>query len=174
MKALIDLLYFSHLPAAEVRQLAQKLKNLYMRPFDDGKAAVKNIPALNQLEPPDETLAVLAEAIENKKMIQFFYDHYEADGKRYHGKDIGGIDRVYRVSPYVVAASDGRYFLLGNIDEKDEITPFAVELLDSVSLLEEEARPQKTIPGRGNGDPRIRFSFCLKPYICGPVGKVPL
>lgn len=106
MKALIDLLYFSHLPAAEVRQLAQKLKNLYMRPFDDGKAAVKNIPALNQLEPPDETLAVLAEAIENKKMIQFFYDHYEADGKRYHGKDIGGVDRVYRVSPYVVAASD--------------------------------------------------------------------
>ena len=39
MKALIDLLYFSHLPAAEVRQLAQKLKNLYMRPFDDGKTA---------------------------------------------------------------------------------------------------------------------------------------
>ena len=73
MKALIDLLYFSHLPAAEVRQLAQKLKNLYMRPFDDGKAAVKNIPALNQLEPP-------------KKMIQFFYDHYEADGKRYTAK----------------------------------------------------------------------------------------
>lgn len=67
MKALIDLLYFSHLPASEVRQLAQKLKNLYMRPFDDGKAVVKNIPALNQLEPPDETLAVLAEAIENKK-----------------------------------------------------------------------------------------------------------
>lgn len=50
----------------------RKIKNLYMRPFDDGKAAVKNIPALNQLEPPDETLAVLAEAIENKKMIQFF------------------------------------------------------------------------------------------------------
>ena len=129
-----------------------------VRPFDDGKAAVKNIPALNQLEPPDETLAVLAEAIENKKMIQFFYDHYEADGKRYHGKDIGGIDRVYRVSPYVVAASDGRYFLLGNIDEKDEITPFAVELLDSVSLLEEEARPQKTIPGAEMG---IRVSDFL-------------
>lgn len=50
----------------------RKIKNLYMRPFDDGKAAVKNIPALNQLEPPDETLAVLTEAIENKKMIQFF------------------------------------------------------------------------------------------------------
>ena len=49
MKALIDLLYFSHLPAAEVRQLAQKLKNLYMRPFDDGKAAVKNIN-FNQLK----------------------------------------------------------------------------------------------------------------------------
>lgn len=171
MKALIDLLYFSHLPASEVRQLAQKLKNLYMRPFDDGKAAVKNIPALNQLEPPDETLAVLAEAIENKKMIQFFYDHYEADGKRYHGKDIGGIDRVYRVSPYVVAASDGRYFLLGNIDEKDEITPFAVELLDSVSLLEEEARPQKTIPGAEMGIRVSDFLSVLSRTYAGPSEK---
>ena len=66
--------------------------------------------------------------------------------------------------PYVVAASDGRYFLLGNIDGKDEITPFAVELLDSVSLLEEEARPQKTIPGAEMGI-RVSDSFCLKPYI---------
>ena len=57
-----------------------------------------------------------------------------------------------------MAASDQRYFLLGNIDEKDEITPFAVELLDSVSLLEEEARPQKTIPGAEMG---IRVSDFL-------------
>lgn len=142
-----------------------------MRPFDDGKAAVKNIPALNQLEPPDETLAVLTEAIENKKMIQFFYDHYEADGKRYHERDIGGVDRVYRVSPYVVAASDQRYFLLGNIDEKDEITPFAVELLDSVSLLEEEARPQKTIPGAEMGIRVSDFLSVLSRTYAGPSEK---
>lgn len=44
-----------------------------MRPFDDGKTAVKNIPALNQLEPPDETLAVLTEAIGNKKDGAVFF-----------------------------------------------------------------------------------------------------
>lgn len=145
MKTLIDLLYFSHLPASQVRQLAEKLKNLYMRPFDDGKTAVKNIPALNQLEPPDETLAVLTEAIEKKRKVQFFYDHYEADGKRHHRRDMDGSDHVYRVSPYAIAASDGRYFLLGNIDGREGITSFAAELFDGVALLEEEARPQKTI-----------------------------
>ena len=104
-------------------------------------------------------------------MVQFFYDHYEADGKRYHERDIGGVDRVYRVSPYVVAASDGRYFLLGNIDGKDEITPFAVELLDSVSLLEEEARPQKTIPGAEMGIRVSDFLSVLSRTYAGPSEK---
>lgn len=70
-----------------------------------------------------------------------------------------------------MAASDQRYFLLGNIDEKDEITPFAVELLDSVSLLEEEARPQKTIPGAEMGIRVSDFLSVLSRTYAGPSEK---
>lgn len=171
MKTLVDLLYFSHLPANQVRQLAQKLKKLYRRPFEDGKSAVKNIPALNQLESPDETLAVLSEAIEKKKLVRFFYDHYEADGKRHHNADIDGSDKEYRVSPYVVAASYGRYFLLGNMEGREEITPFAAELLAETEILDEEARPQKTVRGMEAGIRVTDFLSSLSRTYAGPSEK---
>lgn len=41
LKVLIDLLYFSHLPAQQVRQLSEKLKRLQSRTFDDGKENIK-------------------------------------------------------------------------------------------------------------------------------------
>lgn len=45
LKVLIDLLYFSHLPAQQVRQLTEKLKRLQSRTFSDEKDNVKNLPS---------------------------------------------------------------------------------------------------------------------------------
>lgn len=45
LKALIDLLYFSHLPPQQVKQLAEKLKRIQIRSFDDGKTLVRNLPS---------------------------------------------------------------------------------------------------------------------------------
>ena len=54
---------------------------------------------------------------------------------------------------------------------QDEITLFAVELLDSVSLLEEEVRPQKTIPGAEMGIRVSDFLSVLSRTYAGPSEK---
>lgn len=81
LKVLIDLLYFSHLPAQQVRQLSEKLKRLQSRTFDDGKENIKNLPALGRPGESGEVLALLTRALSQKKQVSFYYDHYEADGK---------------------------------------------------------------------------------------------
>lgn len=81
LKVLMDLLYFSHLPSQQVRQLAEKLKRLQSRTFDDGKENIKNLPALGRPGESEGVLALLSRAITQKKQISFYYDHYEADGK---------------------------------------------------------------------------------------------
>lgn len=81
LKVLIDLLYFSHLPAQQVRQLSEKLKRLQSRTFDDGKENIKNLPALGRPGESGEALALLTRALSQKKQVSFYYDHYEADGK---------------------------------------------------------------------------------------------
>ncbi len=151
IQTLIDLLYFSHLPTLQVKQISEKLKRLHRQGFNDGKSGVRNIPAVQRPVPPQDTLSVLSDAIGKKKQVQFFYDHYEADGKKHHGRMSDGKDRSYVVNPYVVAASDGRYFLLGSIDDKEEITAFAVELIAEAKMTDREVRPQKTIRGAETG-----------------------
>ena len=67
-----------------------------------------------------------------------YYDHYEADGKRHHGRLPSGEDRLLSVSPLLIIASDDRYALLA---EKDEggIEVYFLDLMSDVKLLEDPA-----------------------------------
>lgn len=161
LQTLIDLLYFSHLPTAQVKELAEKLKELHVRYFRDGKDMVKNIPFSQKVVPPDDVVALLSEAISAKKQVTFFYDHYEADGKRHHNREFGNKDRRYVVNPYVVAASDHRYFFLGNKEGEEDIETFSVELMAEVEMTDRDARPQKTIR---TVDGTLRPSDFFRPF----------
>lgn len=145
LKVLIDLLYFSHLPLQQIRQLVEKLKRLQSRTFDDGKENIKNLPALGRPAESEGVLALLSRAITQKKQISFYYDHYEADGKKHHGYTVSGEDKLYRVSPYQLAASDDRYFLLCNEEGSEGISIFKADMMSEVTVLEEPARLQKSL-----------------------------
>ena len=138
LKALIDLLYFSHLPPQQVKQLAEKLKRIQIRSFDDGKTLVRNLPSAGKAADFDPVIALLTTAGEGKRKISFYYDHYEADGKRHHGRLPSGEDRLLSVSPLLIIASDDRYALLA---EKDEggIEVYFLDLMSDVKLLEDPA-----------------------------------
>lgn len=159
LKMLIDLLYFSHLPAQQIRQMAEKLKYLQSRTFSEGKENVKNLPAPGRPPEPEETLAVISRACSQKKKISFYYDHYEADGKRHHGRTLSGEDRLYRVSPYQIIASDDRYFLICNEEDREGISVFKVDMMAGASLLEEPMRPQKSLEGMEQGEKISDFLF---------------
>lgn len=145
LQTLVDLLYFSHLPTAQVKQLSEKLRGLYSRYFKDGKDMVKNIPNSQKMNYPDDIVDILSSAISEKKQVTFFYDHYEADGKRHHNRGFGNKEIRYVVNPYVVAASDQRYFFLGNKEGEENITTFSVELMADVEKTDIEARPPKSV-----------------------------
>lgn len=145
LKVLVDLLYFSHLPYQQVRQLAEKLKRLQSHNFQDGKENIRNLPSSQKPVDVEAALETISGAITEKKRVTFFCDHYEADGKRHHNTRAPGEDRVYRVSPYQIIASDGQYVLLGSSDGSEEISAFPVNLMAEVSLSDEPLRPQKSL-----------------------------
>ena len=76
LKTVIDLLYFSHLPAGQIRQLAEKLKRLQCRSFEDGKEGIRNLPLPQNLPDVRETLVLLSQALCEKRQLSFYYDHY--------------------------------------------------------------------------------------------------
>lgn len=153
-KALIDLLYFSSLPAAQVKTMAEKLKRGQSIYFDDNKAFVRNIPAVDgplPAEETEETIRLISEAIARRRKVSFYYDHYEADGKRHHAEFPAGTSRVYQVSPYMFLAAGGRYCLVANLEGSEETTLYQAELIASPKVLDEAARPQKTVRGLETG-----------------------
>lgn len=159
LKVLIDLLYFSHLPAQQVRQLSEKLKRLQSRTFDDGKENIKNLPALGRPGESGEALALLTRALSQKKQVSFYYDHYEADGKKHHGYTVSGEDKLYRVSPYHLVASDDRYFLLGNEEGSEGISVFKTDMMSDVTVTEEPARLQTSLESVAQGGKLLSSLF---------------
>ncbi len=145
LKLLIDLLYFSHLPASQIKQVAEKLKLLQIRCFDDGKNGIRNLPIFSTYGDAKEPLSVISQALQEKKQISFYYDHYEADGKRHHGLTPGGEEKLHQIHPFFVVAADDRYCLLGSEEGREVISPFFVDLMDQVTLLDESARLQKSL-----------------------------
>ena len=147
LKTVIDLLYFSHLPAGQIRQLAEKLKRLQCRSFEDGKEGIRNLPLPQNLPDVRETLVLLSQALCEKRQISFYYDHYEVDGKRHHGVSPSGEARCYIVHPFQVIASDDRYCLLCNVEGREDISYFFVDRMADIMLLSAPARGQKSLAG---------------------------
>lgn len=147
LKTVIDLLYFSHLPAGQIRQLAEKLKRLQCRSFEDGKEGIRNLPLPQNLPDVRETLVLLSQALCEKRQISFYYDHYEVDGKRHHGVSPSGEARCYIVHPFQVIASDDRYCLLCNVEGREDISYFFVDRMADIILLSAPARGQKSLAG---------------------------
>ena len=147
LKTVIDLLYFSHLPAGQIRQLAEKLKRLQCRSFEDGKEGIRNLPLPQNLPDVRETLVLLSQALCEKRQLSFYYDHYEVDGKRHHGVSPSGEARCYIVHPFQVIASDDRYCLLCNVEGREDISYFFVDRMADIMLLSAPARGQKSLAG---------------------------
>ena len=167
LKVLIDLLYFSHLPAQQVRQLSEKLKRLQSRTFDDGKENIKNLPALGRPGESGEVLALLTRALSQKKQVSFYYDHYEADGKKHHGYTVSGEDKLYRVSPYHLVASDDRYFLLGNEEDVGMIADRPLHCgnaLFAAHLKVDQIIREYDQPAQGDGRQMQFPALCLDRY----------
>lgn len=97
------------------------------------------------------TLDILHEAITTGKKVFFYYGNYGADKQLHYRCRDDGKPRDYLINPYQVLTTNGRYYLICNVDKYDTIAHFRVERIMDIQLTEEPIKPLETIDGCENG-----------------------
>lgn len=148
LRLLIDSLLFSkHIPYSQCDELITKLEGLSNRYF---KSRVRFISTLPETAPKNRelfyTIEILDEAIANSKQVAFTYNEYGTD-KKLHPKR----QREYIVNPYQMAATNGRYYLIGNYDKYDNLANYRLDRITGIRLLDTPVKPVRQVEGMKNG-----------------------
>ena len=53
---------------------------------------------------------------------------------------------IYKVSPYQLAAANGRYYLISNTDPHDNISTYRIDRIKDAKLLDEPAKSKRDVP----------------------------
>ncbi len=148
LRMLIDSVLFSKtISGAESRRLIDKLKNYGNVYFDAKVSHVASSSYLSRTENQQvmSTVGELNDAIDLKKKVRFRYMAYGTDFKLHDkGKD-------YVVNPYQMIASNGHYYLLGNLDWFDDISYYRIDKIKNVEILDDRVKPMKQVKGLENG-----------------------
>ena len=148
LRLLIDSLLFSkHIPYSQCDELITKLEGLSNRYF---KSRVRFVSTLPETAPKNRelfyTIEILDEAIANGKQVAFTYNEYGTD-KKLHPKR----QREYIVNPYQMAATNGRYYLVGNYDKYDNLANYRLDRITGIRLLDAPVKPVRQVEGMKNG-----------------------
>lgn len=153
LRLLIDSLLFSkHIPYSQCKELVEKLEGLSNTYF---KSRVKHIRTMPENAPENKqifyTIEVLDEAISHNKKVSFHYNSYGLD-KSLHPRcgQNGGV-KEYIVSPYQIAATNGRYYLICNTDPHDNVSHYRLDRITDIQLLEEAALKSDSVQGMEHG-----------------------
>ncbi len=146
LRMLIDSVLFSKtISDTYAKRLIEKLKSFGNIYFDMKVSHVKPTPTLRRTDNKQVLYNVneINDAMDQKKKIRFRYNKYGTDFKLHdQGKE-------YIMNPYQMVASNGFYYLLGNIDKFDDVSYYRIDKMTDVSILEEKVKPQKMVTGLG-------------------------
>ncbi len=153
---LIDAIYSSKsMPTKYAKGLAEKLTKSFSRfkkkmfnhleKFDDG-SDFDNKQIFYSIE-------ILNTAIEQKKKVEFQYGAYGVN-KEFVLKGDG---KAYKINPYFMVNSRGKYYLVCNNDKYDDISNYKIENIRGAKVLEEDSKPIESVVG---GE-----KFSIKEYI---------
>ena len=153
LRLLIDGLLFSkHVPYAQCKELVEKLEGLSNKYF---RARVKHIRTLpdrsNENKQLFYTIEVLDEAITRGRQVSFRYLTYGLDKKLHPRTDKDGNAREYIINPYQIAAANGRYYLICNLDGKEDVANYRLDRISEIRLLDSPAKPAKQVKGLEHG-----------------------
>lgn len=153
LRLLIDSLLFSkHIPYSQCKELIEKLEALSSEHF---RAKVKHISTMpDQMSPNKQlflTIDVLDEAISKGRQVEFSYLEYGTDKRQHARKDAKGEKRVSVVNPYQMAAANGRYYLICNYDQYDNVANVRIDRITDIRILDTPAKDQKKVKGLEHG-----------------------
>ena len=153
LRTLIDSLLFSkYIPYNQCKELVKKLEALSSIYF---KYKVRHVTSLPEKYPKTGQLfyiiSVLDEAIEKKVKVKFKYRDFGVDKKLKNRKDSDGKDKIYTVSPYQMAATNSRYYLICNSENHENISHFRLDKIADITMTDEKSVPAKKIKGYEKG-----------------------
>ncbi len=155
LKLLIDGILFSrYIPIKHRRDLIEKLENLSSKYF---KTGAKNILTISGEENASKELFynidMIDEAISRNKKIDFNYLEYHTDKKLHKRITKNGKIRRFRVSPYKIAATNNRYYVICNNDWfGNGLSHFRIDRITNIKIVDEEDRkPETEIEGYDHG-----------------------
>ena len=152
LRLLIDSLLFSrHIPYSQCKDLVEKLEDLSNIYF---KSRVRYISTL----PEDKTdnrqlfynIEILDEAISKNRKVSFRYVEYQTDKKLHEKRRPDGSIREYVITPYQMAAREGKYYLICNYDKYDDVSNYRLDRIRDIRILDEPGKPFSELKWSGN------------------------
>lgn len=142
LRWLVDGLYASrNIPYNQCMDLIEKLESLSNIYF---KSNMKHISRMNNDKTDNQELflniELLNEAIRKNRKVSFQYIEYGTDKKMHAKKCPDGTEKEYIISPYQMAAKEGKYYLICNYDKYDDISNYRVDRIKNVKILNEKAK----------------------------------
>ena len=153
LRLLIDSLLFSkHIPYSQCKELIGKIEGLSNQYF---KSKVRHICNLPEDQPKNKelfyTIEILDEAIEHGQQVLFHYSDYGTDKQLHLRTGTDGQTRDYLVNPYQMAATNGKYYLIGNYDKYDNISHYRIDHIRDIQLVDHPAKSKEKVEGLEHG-----------------------
>ena len=160
LQMLIDSVLFSrHIPKKYAEDMVEKLRGLGNRYFNKSLQSVRVADAVYR-SPSKEIFYVietLNDAIAGDLQVSFMYNEYGTD-KCLHPR----WDSMRAVNPYWLVAANNNYYLIGNIDEYDNVANFRI---DKITNIELSSVPRKNIRNTKSGLVRVGTYLSEHPYM---------
>lgn len=165
LRLLIDSLLFSrHIPYSQCKDLVKKLEDLSNIYF---KSRVRYISTL----PEDKTdnrqlfynIEMLDEAISKNRKVSFRYVEYQTDKKLHEKRRPDGSIREYVITPYQMAAREGKYYLICNYDKYDDVSNYRLDRIRDIRILDEPGKPFSELEWSGNR--RLDLAEYMKEHV---------
>ena len=149
LRLLIDGVFTSEaITDKEAHDLVKKLEKFSNKYFKAHVSHIHSISSGRNAENKNtmDSIAAIDTAISKGKKIEFSYLQYGVDFKLHPKRTIR-----YVVSPYQMINSKGKYYLVGNYDEYDDISHYRLDRITDVEILKDNRKPMKSVKGLENG-----------------------
>lgn len=153
LRLLIDSLLFSkHIPYSQCKELIEKIEGLSNQYFRSKVRHIRNLP---EDQPKNAelfyTIEILDEAIEKNRQVLFHYADYGTDKKLHLRNGSTGEPRQYLVNPYQMVATNGKYYLIGNMDKYNDVSHYRLDHIRDIELVDFPAKPREKVRGLERG-----------------------
>ena len=144
LRLLIDDLLFSRkISRAQAEKTINKLMSEGSQGFKQNKDRFRCYWQDMTYSDNEQTLknvGVIQKAIAREKKIRFLYNTYDAE-LNFRPKR----DEPYILSPYYMIVSQGRYYLVGNVESHEDAAHFRIDRMTEVELLDAPAKQRRQI-----------------------------